>query len=312
MRPEPFRHLETDTHVAPLGLRFRDVVSDTFVGEGLSVTVYPQASAARRVPLFANRTGVYVLHHAPGLRDFEMGAGDDEFWAHVPAGKTFVVEVEDMERRFLPFSLKLDLPQRGIYRWLSPLDSAPLSPPAPVAAIPLYSAPARSTPAGLAVLRADLWNPQLDAPAAWAVVEARTDGQLLARGIADERGRLALIFPYPKPGRFPVNSPPADASPPAPRGPSLLAQEWRITLRAGYTFLSPPATTDTLAALPDLRATLAQLSAPPASLWLDFTRRIALTGVTLRYGRELILQSEDSINHSPPASPAALYITPAV
>ena len=67
--------------VAPLGVRFRDVVTDTLVGDGLSVTVYPAAAPARRVTAQANRSGVYVVHHAPGLRAFEQGAGDSAFWA---------------------------------------------------------------------------------------------------------------------------------------------------------------------------------------------------------------------------------------
>jgi hypothetical protein len=323
MMREPFRRLALVTLVAPLGLRFRDVVTNTFVNDGLSVTVYPQANPLRRVLAFANRTGVYVLHHAPGLSAFEHGAGDDAFWAGVPQGQPFIVEVEDTERRFLPFKLTLNLPQKGIYNWVSPLPSAaqPLSPPASVAPIPLYSAPTRSTPAGVAVLRAELWDPQTQRPAAWAVIEARVEDLLLARGIADERGRLALIFPYPPPQKFSVTSPvgsPVDASPPAPRGPSIYEQEWRITLSAGYAPLaSPPSPPDvagvTATALPDLNATLAQLNQPPANLWLDFAQHVRLLAVTLRYGRELVLQSEDSINHSPPAPPTrALFITPAV
>lgn len=320
MMRAPFRRLELVTLVAPLGLRFRDVVTNTFVNDGLSVTVYPLANPLRRTLAFANRTGVYVLHHAPGLSEFEHGAGDDAFWAGVPQGQPFVVEVEDTERRFLPFKLTLNLPQKGIYNWVSPLPSAaqPLSPPAAVTPVPLYSAPTRSTPAGLAVLRAELWNPLAQMPAAWAVIEARVEDLLLARGIADERGRLALIFPYPPPQKFSVSSPvssPADASPPAPRGPSIYEQEWRITLSAGYAPLaSPPAPPDvtTAAALPDLNATLAQLNQPPANLWLDFAQHVRLLAVTLRFGRELVLQSEDSINHSPPAPPSrALFITPA-
>jgi len=317
-----FQHLETVTLVAPLGLRFRDVVTNTFVNDGLNVTVYPEGDNARRVSAFANRAGVYVLHHAPGLHEFEQGAGDDDFWAHMPPAKPFVVEVEDNERRFLPFSLKLTLPQRRIYRWVSPLDgspvASPLGEPAPISPVPLYSAPTRTPLAGLAVLRAELWNPQTSEPAAWAVVEARTNGQLLARGIADERGRLALIFPYPPPIKFAVSSPAGSPdSPPVPRGPALLAQEWPITLSAGYTLSSPPApqldelAPDELFPLPDLRATLAQTLAPPATLWLDFTRRVGLPVLTLRYGSALVLKSDDSVNNSPPAPQSVLFITPA-
>jgi hypothetical protein len=323
-----FQSLEVVTTVAPLGLRFRDVVTNTFVGDGLSVTAYPAANNRKRVAAFANRAGVYVLQHAPGLGEFERGAGDEDFWANLPPGKPFVVEVEDDERRFLPFSFTLDLPQRRIYRWLSPLDASPVSPissppdtSAPVSAVPLYSAPTRTAPAGLAVLRAELWNPLTDAPASYAVVEARTDGQLLARGIADDAGRLALIFPYPQPVKFAVISPVGSpvGSPPAPRGPALLDQAWPVTLSAGYTPATPPVPPpdrdagdpDVPLALPDLRATLTQLLAPPATLWLDYAGGVALPAQTLGYGRELTLKSNDATNNSPPAPRSVLFITPA-
>lgn len=319
-----FQSLEVLTLVAPLGLRFRDVVTDTFINDGLTVTIYPAGNNQRRVSAFANRAGVYVLQHAPGLRAFEQGARDEAFWTNMPPGKPFVVEVEDTEGRFLPFSFTLDLPQRRIYRWLSPLDASAIASPvdasAPISAVPLYSAPTRNAPAGLAVLRAELWNPLLNAPASYAVVEARTDGQLLARGLADGAGRLALIFPYPQPARFAINSPvgsPAD-SPPGPRGPALFDQAWAISLSAGYTpatLPAPPALNtvapDAPLALPDLRAMLTQLLAPPATLWLDYTHSVALPVQTLSYGRELTLQSTDAVNNSPPAPQSVLFITPA-
>lgn len=312
MRRFKFQKLETVATVAPLGVRFRDVVTDTLVGDGLSVTVYPVASPARRVTALSNRSGVYVVHHAPGLRSFEQGAGDSAFWAGAAPPVPFVVEVEDLERRFLSFSFVAELPFKGLYNWTSPLDPAPASPPDPPRNVPLYSAPTRRAPAGMAVLRAELRDPLLDAPAAQAVVEVRLEGQLLARGFADERGQLALIFPYPGPIKFPPVSPPD--SPPAAQGPPLMQQEWHITLSAAYAPQSPPsppATGAAEAAAPDLRATLAQLLTPPADLWLHYGNRVRLTGAVLRYGQELVLQSQDLDNNSPPAPESVLFVTPA-
>ena len=148
--------------------------------------------------------------------------------------------MEDLERRFLPFSFVAELPFKGLYNWTSPLDPAPASPPDLPRNVPLYSAPTRRAPAGMAVVRAELRDAVLDAPAAWAVVEARLEGQLLARGFADERGQLALIFPYPAPLKFPPVSPPD--SPPTAQGPPLMQQEWHITLSAAYAPQSPPST----------------------------------------------------------------------
>ncbi len=299
--------LERLTLVAPLGLRFHDAATGERVGDGLSVSIYPANNSARRVEAFANRSGTYVLHHAPGLRDFAHGAGDAEFWQNLPPTQTFVVEVVDRYRRFQPFRFEAELPApRGLFNWLSPFEP---SPPAgsSSSSVPLYSAPARALISGMAVVRADLWNAQTNAPAAWAVVEARLDGQLHARGLSDERGSLALIFPYPKPTDSPFASP--LASPPVNKNVPLLEQTWELTLNAGYAPQSTAATKP--APLPDLRATLDQLNAPPAVLWADLSGLEELASVTLKYGQELILKSQDSLTVSPPAPQSVLFITPA-
>jgi hypothetical protein len=93
-----------------------------------------------------------------------------------------------------------------------------------------------------------------------------------------------------------------------------MQQEWHITLSAAYAPESPPALPAAAAAetpVPDLRATLAQLLAPPADLWLHYGNRVRLTGAVLRYGQELVLQSQDLDNNSPPAPESVLFVTPA-
>jgi hypothetical protein len=86
MTLNPPEIIERLTRVAPLGLRFFDAVTQQVVG-GLAVTAWPAATPAQQMPLFANPSGVHVLQHAPGLRDFENGAGDEAFWANIPAKK---------------------------------------------------------------------------------------------------------------------------------------------------------------------------------------------------------------------------------
>lgn len=303
----PVQVLERLTLVAPLGLSFHDAATGERIGGGLTVTIYPANNSAQRVAAFANRSGIYVLHHAPGLRALEQGAGDEAFWKNLPPTQTFVVEVRDTERRFQPFRFEAALPApRGLFNWVSPFEPSP--PAEGNSSIPLYSAPARAPRSGMAVVRADLWDAQANAPAAWAIVEARLDGQLHARGLSDERGRVALIFPYPKPTDSPLASP--IASPPVNKNVPLLEQTWELTLNAGYA----PADDDAArnpSPLPDLRATLDQLNAPPARLWADFAGQEELAGVTLKYGRELILKSQDSFTVSPPAPQSVLFITPA-
>lgn len=491
----PFQLLERQTLLAPLGLRFRDAATGEFVGGGLSVTAYPTGDPSRRVSGFVNRSGVYVVRHAAGLRELEFGAGDRAFWDTLPPKKAFTVEVSDTEGRFLPYSFQTGLPFEGLHTWAWPLGEASaqgapepaadfsdnfaddvrdarwklgtLTPPAsafddkvtvaetggrleitprssasvkayngyvsaaswnltdaratvevvqtttnkgqtvftlaldannwfrflfesaklnfqtkiggaetstnipadaaqqrfwrlrhervgdrvifetsadgakwavrrevprqfsiksmtielnagtpssvaspgkavfdgfalesnPARALPLYSSPTRPSTGGMAVLRASLWDASADAPAAWAVLEARVNGQPTVRGYADAEGRVALHFPYPAPPSFVQQSPPPAATP-------FTRQEWPVSVFGSYRPQSP------VPRVPDLKATLAQ---GRATLWADAARTNPLTKVTLRSGQQLVVRSyEASTDAAPDGRPLpVLLITPA-
>ena len=109
--------LDRLTIVAPLGLRFHDTVSGALVGDGLNVWAYPTGRPTARQQALNNRSGVYVLHHAAGLRQAENGDGSSTFWKQTPANKSFVIEVSDGAQRFQPFQFTENLPVEGIYRW---------------------------------------------------------------------------------------------------------------------------------------------------------------------------------------------------
>lgn len=283
------------SRTAPLGLRFWDEVTGRVVGDGLKVTAYPPASPLRRVEAVVNRSGVWVLTGLPGLAAVERGSGDDAFWAAPPATATFVVEVVDAWRRFVPFQMTIEAPVRGV---VTSLDTASDSPPASSPGLPLYSTSSRSVPAATAVLRAELreWVADGDherAPASWAVLEASVDGRLIARGIADERGSVALVFPYPSPVTHPLGSPPP-ASPPGAEGPALRDQQWEIALTARFDRLSPAPPFPGAPVLPDLADVLEQ---PLATIWADTERANPLGDVTLSYGQELVVRSIESAGH---------------
>jgi hypothetical protein len=127
----------------------------------------------------------------------------------------------------------------------------------------------------MAVVRADLFDPIIGRPAAWAVLNVRCKGRGAARSIADGRGVVAVGVPYP---------PPVDVLPesPAQPGASLWQQEWTLTVRVGYA----PAARAPMEL--DLCAALQQ---PLATAWQDAARTTPLTAATLRYGHELILRS---------------------
>lgn len=309
----PFITLDRLTLVAPLGLRFHDVTTGTIVGDGLVVWAYPVARPTAKSQAIANRKGVYVLHHAYGLREREHGDGSRFYWDNpVPPNKDFVIEVTDLQGRFQPFQFTASIPVEGIFKW----DDSPLS---ERTTVPLFPAPTQSVASGMAVIRADLWDTSIDAPAAWAVIEAFTAGKFLGRGIADDMGRIAVIFSYPTPLSFAPVSPPGSplGSPPIATSPPLTEQVWPLELRAFYTpvrpVASPPDFIEELGPpLPDLRFTLSQ---PAATLWADADLTEILE-TNLRFGRELILKSRPS--PSSPPSPlsqprdSVLFITPAV
>jgi hypothetical protein len=251
-----------------------------------------------------------------------MGAGPP-FTDTAPARQPFTVEVTDEERRFLPLKFEADLPCKGLFNWQETTAAqAPLDPPAGNPGVPLYSSTLRTAPAGMAVLRAELYEASDEVigevrqtiPAAWAMLEAHSGGRLLGRGIADEKGRIALIFPYPAPhdsGGSTSGSPTGEFT----AGLPFRQQEWPIQLQVFYepdVFLSPPAPFsppskapgDNEAAVPSLSDILNQ---SPASLFLDEAQTEPLTEVALRYGPSVFVPLSSPPVGSPP-NPKALSI----
>jgi hypothetical protein len=312
-----FKLLERVVHIAPFGVRFHDATMGAQITDGLLVEAYSKAAALRRRrPLdeifgrrraLANRSGVHVLINVPGRRRFETGEVEEDLWDESPPGSApFIIEVEDTLRRYLPFSFETRLPFKGLFVW----DENPLPPDSPLApqlpdGMPLYSAPARRTPAGMAAIRAELWDETADVPAAHALLEARFKGALLGRAVADEKGRIALIVPYPPPAKLPQTSPVG----PQPSGsgaiPPLVQQEWTIDLKARYGPIeSPPVFAQKF---PDIYTVLSQQT---AKLWQDAARTEELNTATLRFGRECFVRTEvaSPVGDAPRAT---LFITPA-
>lgn len=261
------------TYVAPLGVRFLDPATSRPVSDGLRV-----AAGGRR--LFANRAGAFVLTGVPGLRAAEQGAGDDDYWAHLPAQTTVRVDVDDPLGRFLPFSFEATIPARGAFELVcgSPAESE--------GPIVLFSSVARPVPAGCAVVRAQLWDGVADTPAAWALLEVQPSGAPPARGLADRRGQVAVVFPYPEPSGL-------DGSPPSLERRALSTQSWTVDVRA-FAAPQPDAVPDR----PDLCTVLTQ---PEATIVAESSPLTPLTDATLDYGRELVLRT-------PPQS--VLVLTP--
>jgi hypothetical protein len=287
--------LDRVTRVAPLGVRFFDAVTKRVV-TGLTVTARAVASPARQLTMFANPAGVYVLAHVPGLRDFENGAGDEAFWAKVATPKAYTVEVHDPRGQFLPCVFEAAVPTQRLFKWTY---SPPASPPEPGDSdVPLFSAPARAVPEGMAAIYGDLYDPAADEPAAWAVVEVSYDGHVLGRGIADRCGQLCLICAYPSPEDFAPLSP-------LITGAALWEQHWRLQLRIGYV---PAASVQDVL---NTSVALDQLAVGPAHIWTAWAGAagsLPMTEAVLTYGQALILRSLDAPGGKPLAR---LWVTPA-
>ena len=170
-----------------------------------------------------------------------------------------------------------ELPVKGLLAWTSESTD---SPPKALPFIPLYSTPTRSIPSGMAVLRADLKDWVTNKPAAWAVLEARLEGQPPMQGISGKDGCVALVFPYPEPVSGPLGSPPG--FPPSGERKPLLEQKWAVMLQAWYS--ASPSTPDYM----DLSTVFTQ---QPATLLATVSPETTLNSATLEFGKDLIVKT---------------------
>lgn len=230
-----------------LGLELLDAARGRRVCDGLNVTVAPFRQPERVVTAKANPSGIFVAHELPGLAGWSWGE------AKPSPQPQFNVQIDDHLGRFLPCRLTLALPEEGLAQLPCRTD------------IPLFSAPTRIVP-GLAAIRAELFNPSVGRPAAWAVADVRLRGATICQGMADGHGRLLLAFPYPE-----LEAPAA----------SLAATSWPLTLhirhQPGLGSQQPP----------ELCAALAQ---PPARFVNDDDplSPLAEFALTLRFGQETL------------------------
>lgn len=278
------RILDTVARTAPLGVRFWDLATQRPVADGLSVTARSAARPDKPRPLTPNASGVHVLHAAPEISEGAWGDGSDAFWAGV-ARAPFTLEVRDLKGRFLPLTLAALAPHRGYLAVApaSPIGDAHqlLAACAPPGYVALFSAPARPAGAGQALIRANLRRRGDEALAAGALVVAETVlGQTVGFGMADARGDLALVFPFPELERRPPTASPPAAAPGA--GPVFTAT---VALRAFHDQAAPP-----LGGAPDATALLSQ---PEAALLARQSPRAVLGDLTLQLGDELRVETQD-------------------
>jgi hypothetical protein len=225
---------------------------------------------------------VYFFHGLPGMRRFENGIGDEDFWAANPPIIPFTVEVSDPQDRYLPYQFSVLLPVQGLYGVAESPLSLSLTPDATW--LPVFSTPSRALPGPSAVVRAQLVDDSAKAPAAWALMTAQVPGSLLMTALADDRGVVSLTLPYPEPRNSPFASPLGAGS------LKLSDQTWPLTVSIFYRPpLSSPVAGDTV--LTDLKTILGQSA---ATAWRDTAHSGPASSFTLQFGKDLVLRSLDS------------------
>lgn len=209
--------LERVARNAALGVRFWDVAIGTLAIDGLKVEVFHRANPHARTVARPNPSGVYVAHNLPGLRDFEFRDVEvpQDLWP--AAVRPYRIEVSDPEGRYLPIAFDADLPARGLFTWLSPwlsppqavaFPNAPGSPPQlMLERVPLFSAPSRPAPEPLAIVHAQMIEQGSARELAWGLLGVTIGGVERGLGLADDRGRVVVFFPYPEPPRISLSSP---------------------------------------------------------------------------------------------------------
>jgi hypothetical protein len=281
----PVKVLESLIRRAPLGLRCRDLAREAVVSDGLTVLAWPLGRPAeRRAALVSPISGIHGFRSLPGLGDYETGAlpadawcGSPPYGGALPAGNltdleglvsgasappfaNFVVTIDDRLGRFLPQTLFLCLPRESLLE------------------VPLFPAPARPTPPGLGVVRAELRERAAGRPAGWALVTARADGESYV-GLADARGMVVIFLPYARP------LPPLVGSPPY-GGAALDQLSWPVRIEVFYQ----PAQQRRLAGrdVPDTRSLLEQAAARIYPQDAD-SAAVGFIEPALAFRRELIL-----------------------
>ncbi|MDA0166278.1 hypothetical protein OM076_38795 [Solirubrobacter ginsenosidimutans] len=189
--------------VTPLGVWFWDSVTDAPVTDPLRVLAHPLDVPGEPAIATTTPSGVRAFTGLPGLHRIEYPAGTEDPLGAPATSGTFAVTVDDPSGRFLPATIELTAPHKG----LAGLSNG---------RIYLFSAPTRRFAAAVAVARAQV--------APHARVDVLAGGRRWA-GIATEDGAVAIGFPYPA-----FSGTPSPSPPPGTGGTPPALQVWTLTV----------------------------------------------------------------------------------
>ncbi|MGY1776803.1 hypothetical protein ACI8AV_13160 [Geodermatophilus sp. SYSU D00804] len=228
--------VETTQRFTPLGVAFWDLLTDAPITDGLVVSARPATASGRFRRGFATPGGVHALSAVPGLRDVEFPRpepGARREFTDPPSGHGVEVDVlvEDRLGRFLPTVLRLAAPRRGVATAADALAGCTTLVTDVPQDLPMFlmSAPARSVPPSVAVVRASLRDRATGSPAGHSVVVVEA-GAVRASGVADAAGNVVVAFPYPL---FHGAAPP-ESIPAGRPGIPTDEQQWPVTVRVRW------------------------------------------------------------------------------
>ena len=178
-----------------LGIQFWDPVLDQKIGDGLQVTARLEDAPRRFSAAYLTRSNVYSFRSLPGLRELEYSDLDVDQNFSPPVQQNYVIEVEDLRRRYVSVGFRVNLPfsYKGVFL-SSHLSSPPQASPK---GFFLYSSALRPIPPGMTVVRGELFDLDAGAVAAHAVIRVNTHEGFSWYGVADRVGRFAVVMPYP-------------------------------------------------------------------------------------------------------------------
>jgi hypothetical protein len=265
----------------PFGVRFWDAAFDRRVDDGLRVVGWPLGRPGAARGAFLTTSGVYALRDLPGLQAVEFPDANAPAGRATPPVGRLVVAARDTLGRFLPVVFSADVPFRGVFPTGTGAGSGgPLIP-----GFFLFSAPTRPGAPNLGLVRAELKvfrGGRLTGPAAFAAVELDVEGGPRVYGMADDRGRVALLLPYP-----PFREPPSARSPidRSPAAPPAGAVRLRVRYDPGWQVWSDGAD------VPELGSVVSQ---PYAAVWpsLSPASPADSASATLVFGSELRVGTE--------------------
>ena len=277
--------LERVTRVAPFGFQLWDPATARPVSAGLRVLARDRRGTTRAVT--PGPGGVFAIRDLPIGSSFTGGAGDDAFWKQPPdLDASWTIEGDDPLGRFLPFRFAAEGAMRignaAVVACRLPPDAGgapPNAAGAPLPRLPLFSAPSRPAPAGMATISAGLATTSGASPAGVLLEVRVTDTPVY--GLADRDGQVTVHLPWPSPEA-------GNGNPPvAPRRP-LAEEHWDdVRIRA---FRDPQLANPTS---PDLCDVLAQLDHHEVAVLAKRKPSGALQPLSLEYGKTLVVRSAD-------------------